>query len=204
MFILGDKHIIMLMASSGLTDEKMSNKQFYKTERAIFIAYSKIRDYPTAKRLTRAAHISRSTLYRHHPRITHIPRDYEGYLLSAYDKAMRRMIHKKGIKLKITILRMLVFIMNHKEVIKLLLNDGRSAVIKKMLNRIKPRLINEWMIGDDFNKIFSIYTNEIVGIIELWGKHNFSDQYLGTILNDVMTITKTAPSRLSFLIGNKL
>ncbi len=191
------------MASSGLTDEKMSNKQFYETERAIFIAYSKIRDYPTARRLTRAARISRSTLYRHHPKITRIPRDYEDYLLSVYDKAILKMVHNKKVKLKIVILRMLVFIMNHKEVFKLLLSDGRNATIKKMLSRIKPKLVDEWGTNNNFDKVFYVYANEVIGIIELWGRQNFSEQHLGSTLNDVISITKTAPRRLSFLISSK-
>lgn len=180
--------------------EKMSDKRFRKTELAIFIAYYTFQDYPTSRKLARRARVSRSTLYRHHPNVTDIPRDYEDYLLKSFNRAMRKAIHNKEVKLKIVILRMLVFIMNNKKILKLLFKKDQKSIIKKMLIRLKPRLASEWALKGDFADFFNVYMNEVVGIIEIWSKQNFSRNKLGITLNDIMLITKSAPKRLAFLI----
>lgn len=183
------------MKNGGLTERKMANERFFKTEKAIFIAYCKLRDYPSAKKIAQRAKISRATLYRHHRKVAKIPEDYEKYLLEKYHKTMRGFV-KKEAKIRILYFRALVFMMNNKDIILALFQEGRKEIIKNMADRLKDRVVNEWKIGGDLSKMFSIYKNEIVGVIEDWAEQDFSEKKLNKTLDDIVYLTQTARQRL--------
>jgi len=173
----------------------MSNKRFRTTEKAIFIAYCKLKDYPTAKKLTRVAKISRTTLYRHHQKAQTIPLDYENYLIKIYAKTIRNLI-KRDSGLKILILRTLIFVYNHREVFKALFGDNHKEVIKQMLKILKPSIIDEWHLAGDLAKMYNIYANEVLGVIEAWGAQGFPKNSIDQVLNDILYLTDTARQKL--------
>ncbi len=184
------------MKKCRLTEKKMSNKRFKKTEQAILIAYYRFRDYPVAKKIAKSAKISRSTLYRHHQTTTNIPYDYEEYLLQAYLRTIRKFSKKKNPSLKTVLLRTLVFIASNREVFLILFQSNHKEVINKMLDHIKLIILEEWKLGGDLNKMYSIYKNEVLGAIEIWGKANFSNQTLNSALEAIVYLTKTARQNL--------
>ena len=176
----------------------MKNCRFRKSEHAIFITYFyKLKDYPSAKKLAKLAGISRSTLYYHHKNVRCIPADYENYLLHSYYQAIKNLTHKEVINIKNIYFRTLIFISSNKEVIKVLFKDGRKEVVKKMLDYLKPRIVSEWQIEGDIDKMYDIYKNEVLGCIELWGKHGFSKATFQTTLEDILYLTSTASQKLS-------
>ena len=188
------------MKDSGLTESKMANKKFRTTEVAILLAYYKFRDFPTAKVLARRAHISRSTLYRHHPSLRSIPKDYENYLLRAYTYRIRALLRKNP-PLKALIFRTLVFIHNHRLIFTALFKDNHKEIIKKMFNKLKPCILKEWGYAGDAGRLYKIYQNEVLGVIETWSEHNFSTKELERVLGDILYLTDTTPKRLSRFLG---
>lgn len=177
----------------------MSNKRFLKTEKAIFVAYCKLQDYPSAKKLARRAQISRSTLYRHHKIVQNIPQDYENYLINVYHRRIKKYHPKSYNDLEIIFLRTLVFISNNKEIFMVLFNEGRKDIIPKMFDCLRSDILGQWNDAKISDKIYSIYKNEVFGIIETWGHHHFSPQRINIALDNIMFLTKTAPKRLSGL-----
>lgn len=177
----------------------MSNKHFFKTEQAIFIAYYKSRDYPSAQRIATNARISRSTLYRHHHNAQSIPRDYENLITATYSRRIQGLI-KKGASTKILFLRTLIFISHHKKVFKALFTDGRKEVVKQMLAKLKPVIITNWDQKDPLDKAYNVYENEVLGVIEAWSRCDFSSIRLNKTLNDILYLTRTAPKRLKPII----
>lgn len=184
------------MKNSGLTEKKMANKKFRKTENAIFIAYYKFRDYPSAKTLARRAKISRATLYRHHSSPQSLSKDYEKYLLDAYAKKIKKLL-KRNPPLKTLFLRTLVFIHNHRLILKALFKEDHKEIIKKMLDKLKDRILKEWNYAGNTDKLYKVYQNEILGIIEAWGKNDFSVKETTSVLSDILYLTKTTPKHLS-------
>ena len=184
------------MKKCRLTEKKMSNKRFKKTEQAILIAYFRFHDYPVAKKIAKSAKVSRSTLYRHHQTTTNIPYDYEEYLLQAYLRTIHKLSKKKNPSLKTILLRTLVFIASNRDVFLILFQSNHKEVIKKMLDHIKHPILEEWRLGGDLNKMYSIYKNEVLGAIEIWGKANFSNQTLNSALEAIIYLTKTARHNL--------
>lgn len=185
------------MRTSGLTMKNMANCRFKKTEYIIFLTYYKYKDYLSAKKLAMLSGISRSTLYRHHKNIQCIPTDYEKYLLQSYQIAIKSLIQKKCASTKSIYFRTLIFIVNNKETIKALFDDERKEIIKRMLDYLKSKIVAEWEIKGDVDKMYNIYKNEVLGCIELWGKHNFSEADLQTTLDDILYFTSTASQKLS-------
>lgn len=174
----------------------MSNKKFRKNERAIFVAYYKLRECPIAKRVAKQANISRSTLYRHHRTTFSIPHDYEKYLLRTYSRQMYSFLHEKGTSLSILFLRTLVFISNNKDIFEALFRDGHKEVIRGILDIIRPKIVEEWQLFNDDDVIYHVYSNEVLGIIEVWSKYGFSDKYLSLAQKDIIFLTKTARKKL--------
>lgn len=186
------------MKNGGLTEKHMLNKHFRKTEYIILVAYYRLRDCPSAKKLARAAKISRSTLYRHHKKVQNIPYDYETYLLAIYNKAIRSYFNKNNFTFKGFYFRTLVFISNHKEAFIFLFFEGHKDIIKRMLYYLKPKITaNPHLSRNGFDKIFNVYSNEILGIIEHWEQYQFTITKLNEILSDALSLTEGVSSRLS-------
>lgn len=190
------QRIIPLMKKCKLTEKNMSNKHFFKTEQAIFIAYCKFRDYPSARRIATDARISRSTLYRHHCSAQNIPRDYENLITATYRRRVKELIRRE-VPPKILFLRTLIFISRHKKVFNALFIEGRKEVIKQMLSELKPSIISIWHNRNSLSKAYNIYENEVLGVIEVWSKCDFSSVKLNKTLNDILYLTRTAPKRLA-------
>ena len=185
------------MKKCKLTEKNMSNKHFFKTEQAISVAYYRNRDYPTVKKITRCANISRSTFYRHHQTASHILCDYEEFLFKSYIGEIKKYL-RKNTSLRLIFLSFLTFVSSHKAVVKILFREGRKDIIKRMLNRIKPLVISDWRSSNDFDKAYSIYENEILGVIETWSKQYFSTTRLNQVLNEVLYLTRIAPRHLAY------
>ncbi len=184
------------MKTSGLTDKNMADKRFRKTEYAIFFAYYKLRSYPSAKKLAKTAKISRSTLYRHHKRVQYISVDYEEFLLRDYTKTINRLIEKDA-EIKIIYLRTLVFITAHRRVFIALFKEDRKEVIKSMIGLLKSRIITkEWRLSGNLDKMYIVYANEILGVIECWSVQKFTDKSLERVLNDILYLTRASRKKL--------
>ena len=174
----------------------MADKRFYGAEHAILIAYFKLRDYPSAQKLARTAGVSRATLYRHHHKIQAIPVDYEKYLLRNYSKAIKRFLDRDATP-KTLVLRTLVFIACNREMVQILFKSHHQDIIEKMFDRLKPQITQAWHSSDNLDKMYSVYQNEVLGIIKIWSKTGFSDKELGPTLDNILYLTQSAHRNLS-------
>lgn len=173
----------------------MSDKRFQKTERAIFIAYFTLRDYPSAKKLARTAHISRSTLYRHHQKIHAIPAEYEEYLLQNYIKSIDELL-ANNVGIRTIFLRTLVFISSNKAVFIVLFEGGHKNTICAMMEYLKTRVTDEWHLEGNLDKIYGIYKYEVIGLIEIWSERRFAVRQLKPTLDDILYLTNAARRNL--------
>lgn len=184
------------MKNRKLTEKNMSNKRFLKTEQAIFVTYCKFRDCPSAKKLAKMAGVSRSTIHRHHQSAHSIPRNYEEFLLRSYTRAISSLLKKPRTPLKILFLRTFAFISNHGDTFTVLFSKGRKEIVGQILKKLKPRIISSWHHRNNLDQIFSIYEKEIIGVIELWSKHDFAASMLEDSLEKTLYLTQTAPKHL--------
>lgn len=181
----------------------MQNQRFYKTEHSIFIAYYSFKNYPTAKMLARRAQISCSTLYRHHHRTQDIPCDYEDFLLSKFNKHIEKVCRKGNFSFRRFYLYFLVYIFNNRPYFLALFRDNHKSIVISMLKNVKPFILSKWHLAENTDKMYSVYTHEILGLIENWAKCNFSKKMLEQTLGDIMYLTNSAYAQLIPLLGRK-
>ena len=179
----------------------MRNKNFQKNDHAILVAYCNLRNRHSVKKITHHAKISRSTFYRHHRKTHDILFDHEEALYSAYQRAIEESISVKPDE-KVLYLKTLVFISSHKVVFRALFKNGRKETIKKMLAMLRPYIIIHWSARNNNDKLYNIYENEILGVIEYWGnRYDFEKSKIDKTLRDILYLTRTAPRRLGAIIG---
>lgn len=186
------------MVKSGLTEKRMQDKRFRKTEEAILDAvYSSCNCDGTVVYVTRKAHIARTTFYRHHGAIRKIVNDYEEYLLRLFSNYLRRWRHKQQIRLYFE--QMLLFIVANKKTVWFLMRNDGGVVIEKMIKKLEPEIMNSYGISTKYRLGFAVYRKEVLGLIEEWGKGNFRIEELEKVLNNMVYLTKTIRKRLVLL-----
>ena len=71
-----------------------------------------------------------------------------------------------------------------------------------MLAMLRPYIIIHWSARNNNDKLYNIYENEILGIIEYWGnRYDFEKSKIDKTLRDILYLTRTAPRRLGAIIG---
>ena len=182
-----------------ITEQKLKNKKFRKSEEATLDAFFLAKDCLSVKRITQIAHISRSTLCRHHGNITKVPANYEIYILKRYQKAIRK-------PLKISTIRQLyrrtiIFIVANKRIIQFIYQFGDHSTFEKIIYYLKSKIIASRKVSND--EMFKIYVKEVACIIEDWAQKGYKMDDISAVVGKIMYLTDTARSRLSPITSQK-
>lgn len=181
--------------SERITESKLRNKRFRRTEEAIILAFFTTRELLSVERLIKLAGISRSTLYRHHHTIYEIAPDYERYIFKKCKRFVQRLKVSKQVRLKQFYQNFLIFLRVHHKIIIFLLKYGSPNLIEKMLQMSKPKIPSLNRIHND--EIFIIYTKEVSAVIEEWlSRGADKDEILPTV-NKIIYLTNSVETRLS-------
>ncbi|MBR5647923.1 TetR/AcrR family transcriptional regulator [Candidatus Saccharibacteria bacterium] len=180
-----------------ITRQKLKNKHFRKTEEAILRVFFEGNGSLTIEQIAKKVGVARSTVYYHHRRVNEIVQDYEKYILGEYCAIVRRL---EGMKINKVFNRMLLFIMVNREVFSILLMGSDRDVLIKMMDEIKPLVIEFAKMHDDFEMVFEIYTNEIIVVVKRWGEMGFLEDKMASVLGDIMYLTQTLKVRLGPLV----
>ncbi|MBR2766517.1 hypothetical protein IKD67_00280 [Candidatus Saccharibacteria bacterium] len=178
-----------------ITDEKLKNKRFKKTEEAIIMAFFLNKDKLNLKRLLYLAKISRSTLYRHHRNINEIAPDYEKYILKKCKNYMKPFMKKDEFNLKTLYQRILVFMVANRFIVNYLLKYNSHDFIERIIKALRPIIVASDKVDD--GEMFKIYTKEVAAIIEEWCRLGFKKEDILPTTNKIMFLTDQAYIRLS-------
>lgn len=175
----------------------MKDRRYRRTEdRILTVFFDENEKDCTMSKMARKARVGRSTIYTHHHAMREIIPDYEDYILAEYSAIARRRLKTKNSSLRIIYLDMLIFVLRHKKIFKMFLKYGDRKILERMVGKLEGRLARYMRFPKRYKKIFRIYVNEIVGVIEEWGEKGFSEKEIEKLLNDVMYLTETAHDRL--------
>ena len=177
-----------------ITDKKLKNKRFKKTEETIIMAFFTAREILSVDRLIKIAGISRSTLYRHHKSVYEIAPNYERYILKKYNRALKRVLKTKRIRLPCIYRKMLIFIRTHHQIIEFILKYGKPDLLEKMIDMLKPKLISTGKITDEI--VFKVYSKEVSGIIAHWILNGSEKSEILSIVKKIIYLTDSAKLRL--------
>ena len=177
----------------GLTEKRMKDKRFRRTEEAFFKIVLVSGDYINIEKIVRETGISRTTFYRHHTAPQKIVDDYEEFVL---DYSCRMMRDNKRMNTKVVFYQTIVFIMKHKSVIDLVIHRDGERLLREMMVEVLPRIAIEYRFSNRCNKMKEVYVGELVGILRAWGKERFCDQQKEKVFSDLMFLTSTVRERL--------
>lgn len=175
---------------------KTRNRRYQNTEEAILDALMKTRELPNTGTLARRAHISRTTLYRHHKTVPGIIPDYEKEVLLRYEGVVRKLIRRKNTQVRTICLRTLFFIMAERRAFRILFKYGGGAVVERMILKLKNKLKYYCRLPTNPDRMFKLYTKEVVGVIEEWGTHDFREDEIEKVLGKLLYLTETMRQRL--------
>ena len=184
-----------------ITEQKLKNKKFRKTEESIILAFISVREIFSVSRLIRLAGISRSTLYRHHKNIYAVVPDHERYILRQYRKSIKNLTKIKNIKPKQLYEGTLIFIFRHKKIIQFLIQNGSPNIIEEMLIILKPNILATKKVLE--GEMFRIYIKTISAVIEEWGRKGFDKDQISSVVNNIIFLTNTAHSNLDRIVKHQ-
>lgn len=186
----------------GLTEKRMANKRFRKTEEAILRVFFEEDYYVQMGEMAEKAGVARSTIYSHHRAVREILPDYEKYVLRKYRRVVRRMMKNGNVRLKRIYLSMLFFMIQEKRIFEMLIKNHRRTLLEMMIGEIKMKVISYARLPKNSEKIFRVYISEVVGLVEEWGREGFLEVEIEKLLSEIMYLTDTMRSRLAPLMDN--
>lgn len=184
----------------GLTEKRMANKRFRKTEEAILRVFFEGDYYICVREVAKKVGVARSTIYIHHRAVREILPDYEKYILRKYGRIFRRMMRNKNVRLKNLYLKMLLFIMQEKKIFGMLIKNGRRMALEEMILKMKEKIISHAKLPKNSEKMFKIYISEVMGLVAEWEKSNFAEAKVEELLGDMMYLADTMRNRLGRLM----
>ena len=182
------------MVMSGLTERRMRDKRFIRSEEVIIRAYSSIGNRMTVNNLLSRAQISRSTFYRHHRNLKRVLLDYEDYLLLMFKKTMSGWKDKKEVKFYFR--QLLFFIIANKRMMSFLIRYGERRIFDKILVEFEPIIIKVTRLPEWAKTTLVVYKNELIGLLGEWAEDDFSETSLDKILDDMVYLSVTVKDRL--------
>lgn len=179
----------------GISEKRLNNRRFKKTEEAILRVYLSNERCVSIGGMAKRAGISRSTLYHHHRTINSITIDYKKYILKKYGGLLKREMRVK-VGVKALLLQMILFVLHNKSAFGVLFKRGREDVIVEMLGKKKEIIVRYAGIRKN-DRVFMIYCSEVTELFREWSLDGFSEIKIEELFKNVMYLTDTIKQRLS-------
>ena len=180
----------------GITDKRLANKRFRKTEEAILRVFFEENIYIGMGELAEKAGVARSTIYHHHKTVRGIVVDYERYILRKYKRTMAKMLRARDTSTRMLYSKTLMFIIQHKQIFLIVIRGGRNEVFDKMMMVIKLTIEDIEKLPKNAVKIIDVYAGEVGVLLKRWGKGGFKENEVGVLLKDILYLTETMRVRL--------
>jgi len=180
---------------SKITEKKLKNKRFRRTEESLLAALLVTRDTVSLERLIRLARISRSTIYRHHGTVQKIVPNYHEYIMAKYKRMLKSLFKIKHIRIKSIYHSILDFLKTYQQIIDFPYHNGDSRIIEEMLLLLEPKIIDFGKIAD--KDTFAIYTKGISAVIEKWISDGFNKSDIPRVVEKIIYLTNTAKPYLA-------
>ena len=184
----------------GISDKRLNNRRFYRTEEAILKAFFGGSDCISVGRVAQKAGVARSTFYHHHQAVDKIITDYRNYILVKYRRAIKGISDSKAVSTRILYTKTIFFIIQHKKIFKILLMGEDNKVFENMLVRLQPVLVDLMRLPKNSKKIFMVYTSEVAVLLNDWCKNGAREDEIQHLLDELLYLTDTARLRLKILL----
>ncbi len=178
-----------------LTEKKMSDARFRRTEEAILdVIYENGLNLST-NQIVKKAGLSKSTFYLHHKTVHAIISDSKQFILRKY---IRRIHGQKQIKRLYT--TTLFFILGHKQLFIFLTEHGDRELIIAMLHQLDHHVETATRLPKNSGKILRIHSGSVCELIIDWCKNGMPESDINRLLSEAMFLTTTMRTRLTPLL----
>lgn len=184
----------------GITERRLSNKRFRKTEEAILEAFFKCEGGIETNRMAHKARVARATVYYHHAAVREILPDYKKYIIGKYGRIMRPILEKSQVRMRNIYLMNLTFIVAHRRIFLIFMKVRDREVMWEMINRLRGRVERFARLPKNSEEMFRVYRGEIIELLEGWGERGFGEEEMPDMLDKVMYLTETMRERLKPLM----
>lgn len=193
-------YTVMSRYRPGITEKRLRNRRFCKTEEAILKAFFDYDNYISVGKMAERAGVARSTFYHHHKTVNRIVVDYRNYTLNKYGRMAKRLLMMKNISTRVLYEYMLIFIMQNKKLFKILMAGNERNIFMRMIEKIKPKLFDIMRLPKNAEKLFLVYTGEVAVLIDAWCKNGADEGEIEKLLDEILYLTKTARVRLKIFL----
>lgn len=164
------------------------------------IGERKLVTLPRAGELARRARISRSSFYRHHHTTPEIIMDYNRVIMRVYRRDMRRLERlRRETGVRGLYLGMMLFVLKNKLVFGTLFKYEGTKIVEQMILASKTRIERICQSPRFSEKMMKIYTKEVAGVFEMWGRLEFAETEVERVFQEIMYLTNTIGVRLGEL-----
>ena len=178
-----------------LTEKRMSDRRFRRTEEAILKAFFEGDSYVSIGVMAERAGVARSTFYRHHKTVGMILPDYKKYILRRYRRFVGTLKGNR-VGLRIVIMKIPVFILSNRNAFRTLNRCGDREVIREMIVYLKPKIVRAARLPKNHEMIYKVYVGEVVELVNCWVKGGGRDAEMERLIDDIEYLTRTMRKRL--------
>ena len=187
--------------ATGISDKRLKNRRFRKTEELILKIVFREGFLVSTRDVANKAGVARSTIYRHHQTLKRVLQDYQKFMVKKFRIWIKSKSNEKMTP-KMLYERMIVFIVQNQFVFEMLVKHGGTGVLKEMIMALEPKIVDLVRLPKNHQKVFLVYTNEIVGLIEAWVVDGCDDAKIKSLITDAVYLTETMRTRLKGLLDN--
>lgn len=181
----------------GITEKRLNNKRFRKTEEAILKAFFEGDNYISLGKMARRAGVARSTVYNHHRAVKEIVPDYKRYVLRSYARAINPLTRRKQTRMRSIFLRVLAFIAAHRSIFLVFARLGDTEVMLAMIDRLREKVRTHARVPRQrFERMFRVYRGEVMAILDEWAENEFAEEEMDWVLKELLYLTDTVGERL--------
>lgn len=184
----------------GITEKRLNNKRFRRTEDKILQVFFEDDDDINASTMSKKIGVARSTFHYHHRAIRDIIPDYRKYILQKYRRQIRKLLRIESIHMKTLYFNTLLFIFHHQRAFKILTKNEDKRIIEDIVSELTPKLERIMNLPKNSDKILAVYKSEVVALIWLWIKGDYTEEKINETVISIMDLTRSARVRLKELL----
>ena len=180
----------------GITEKRLRNKKFRKTEDAILEVMLKEKDYMGLGAMAKEVGVARSTVYYHHRTVRAIVPDYKAYILMKYRRMIRKVLRNRRVRMRMVYLNMLTFMVINRRAFMIFDRVGDKSVMVVMIDELRRKVETMARLPRNSRKAFVVFRGEVLAILEKWSENAYDEAEIGEVLSDLSYLTETARTRL--------
>jgi AcrR family transcriptional regulator len=173
-------------------EQKTKDKRFREREDEILRLFFEAGGKITVKELATKMGVPRSTIYRHHNRLAKLTDDYRVDLL---EKCKNWIIQFSGDEKKF-FRELLLFVYHNRKIILVFPSGENTFFFIEMMEMIKEPVFRFVGVSGWNDKLYNIYSGEVIMVIRMWGTGGFLAEEMDHVLKDILFLTDTARHRL--------